>query len=284
MPVVVRKDAADAAFEQALSILPHGLQILGVLVSWKSNGQKPAWPAEVPAKAHGLHLLAMPSEDGRLTAWDMQAGHEMGPWKVAEPSEICAYASLDVALPTIPAQAAARLASAVSSLPEARFRFPDTPLVPSLADLEEGKVQVPWKPGSGCVVVELLAEGFGSDRCSNFVEFQCHLPAEHRIDFATYVPQDSAAPTVARCLLEAATQQLKRVADQLSAQGGKKDASLAVRCFLLEHVVCLQGTERQNVRQGLHQLLRLPQVPLLLPSAALPLAGQAGVQQLCYLF
>ena len=269
----MRKDAA-ASYKQAMSILPYGLQVLGVLCVSKTP--KPEWPKEVPAEAHGL-LLATRAEDGQLKAWDMREGQERGPWKVAEPSEICIYSSLDIGLPK--ARAQAQLTSIAYSLEEVRFRFPGTQLLPSVADLREGKVNVPWKlPAHGPVAVEVLAEALGSDRCSNFLEFQCHAPRKHRIDFAAYVPSNSSVLEAAEALLHAASSQIACLTDEVAAQ--REDSSpFAVRCFLLEHVVCLQRTEEQRRRQELHQLLRLPEEPLLVPHAALPLAGQANCRK-----
>ena len=278
----LRKDSS-ASFKQAVSILPHGLEVVGVL---GLGCTRPEWPADVPPEARGLPLLATRAEDGQVKAWEMKSGRERNTWQIAEPSEICAYSSLSIVLPTCQVEAIALLRSMLRSIAaEMRFRFPGTQMVPSMADLradKDHKLDVLWKPTesgtASAVAVEVFFEALGNDERSNVMEFQCQAPPRQRIDFAAYVPANSTARVVAHCLVEAATFQLNRVLDEVSAQRLGNDG-LAVRCYLLEilgHAVCLRGTEDQNIRRELHQLLRLPQVPLLVPSAALALAGQAG--------
>ena len=272
----VRKDPGES-FKQAVAVLPHGLEILGVLCAASA---KPEWPFEIASiassqHARGLLLLATRAEDGRLKAWDMQRGLERFHWKVSEPSEICVYSSLSIVLPKMQAEAIMLLTSLASDLSAIRFRFPGTQLVPALADLID-KANVPYSaPESGLVAVEVLSEALGSDGHSNFAEFQCQGQAEHRVDFAAYVSPNSLQ-VVAQSLVEAAKLQLRQLIREVSQDHLANGTSFAVRCYQLDqHVVCLGGTEVQSTRRELHRLLRLPAAPLLVPSAALPLAGQA---------
>ncbi|CAE7313670.1 ufsp2 [Symbiodinium microadriaticum] len=275
------KDPGES-LQQAASVLPQGLEILGVLCA---DWTKPEWPPEIASiasassqLARGLLLLATRAEDGRLKAWDMQRGLERSHWKVSEPSEICAYSSLSIVLPKIEAEAMVLLSSLASDLSAIRFRFPGTELVPSLADFID-EVNVPCSvPESGLLAVEVLSEALGSEGHSNFAEFHCQAQAEHRIDFAAYVPPNSMLQVVAQSLVQAAEFQLRQLIREVSQDRLAKGTSFAVRCYQLEqHVVCVRGAEVQTTRLELHRLLRLPAAPLLVPSAALPLAGQAPV-------
>ena len=168
------------------------------------------------------------------------------------------------------------LSSLASDLSAIRFRFPGTELVPSLADFID-EVNVPCSvPESGLLAVEVLSEALGSEGHSNFAEFHCQAQAEHRIDFAAYVPPNSMLQVVAQSLVQAAEFQLRQLIREVSQDRLAKGTSFAVRCYQLEqHVVCVRGAEVQTTRLELHRLLRLPAAPLLVPSAALPLAGQA---------
>ncbi|CAJ1410883.1 unnamed protein product [Effrenium voratum] len=197
-------------------------------------------PAELRAKGEGL--TAWRDEGGQLCG--EIAGQQLGPCQVVEPTEVLVRSSLEL-LPT-------------SELPELRFLLGNS--APSLPELRAGSAGSAKMEGA----VEVL---FDSDTGrTNFLSLGSEMIPPLRLDFAAYVAKGASAAQAAEQLTAAAQTQLA------------KRPSAAVRCYLPEtlgHAVLLGATEDPLWRKELHRLLRLPEEPLLLPGAALPLPGQA---------
>eukprot|EP00435_Cladocopium_sp_Y103_P014504 s1453_g3.t1 len=267
--------ALQCAELSAPPLLPRGLALLG------------RYSADASAAAASGTVVAWREEQQLMARMEEK---ELRDWKVAQPSDLLVRSSLEVYVPPSREEmqlVLSAMARDVSS--QLYFRFPraaNSPAqLPSLAQLKAGLAKLGPIPAetlaSGDVAVEVLAADLGAtcDR-ANFVDLDTSGPstALRRVDFAAYVSKDASLERMAEELAEAAKDQFARLEAEVRAG---KVANLSVRCYApgpLGHAVLLQGTEDGTQRQKLHELLRLPEEPLLVPTAAVPPPGQALAQ------
>eukprot|EP00928_Gymnodinium_smaydae_P017876 TRINITY_DN16827_c0_g2_i2.p1 TRINITY_DN16827_c0_g2~~TRINITY_DN16827_c0_g2_i2.p1 ORF type:complete len:563 (-),score=130.69 TRINITY_DN16827_c0_g2_i2:82-1770(-) len=288
--------AVPSTSAEILAGLPEGCEVLGEFIREAYSD------AGLVAKASSnasYRYVAGCSPDGNLVAWDIRAQNADGGFEavevVAAASEstlILARGRLTISLASGDSQSssAERLEELASRVPQGlRFRLPGATTLPTLAQLrkQQPAPRLPTPAGAAkkssaavgsTYAIEVLSDLFGSPAPSNYLEFDAEAPVDFAFDFAAYLPSGSEAVAAVERLMAALRRQLRSLASTAkgAAPGGN---GCAFRCFAPDPsgflVLSLAGTEEVAQRRRLHQLLGLPEAPLLRPECALPLLEEA---------
>lgn len=284
----VSPGAARACFRRLEALLPAGLEVLGVFVRDAASAEEGL--RQVPTDVHPhVRIVAAAAADDSLIAWEVQSSAVLTPCLLDGTAApwmdrwcIRGRLSIFVAAASSSGAAAELIAMAQGLGFRLRYVFPGSDQVLSLKELRAA--DQPLAPavvgGAGPAAeplhVELLAETLGGSGPTNFVDLQAVIPTEFSFDFAAYLPRGAGRAAAAEALAAAGEVQIRAAAAMCSGKDAKTVKDVVFRSFLpgpLGHVVSLANTEEPATRQELHQLLRLPQEPLLKPECALPSRG-----------